>query len=106
MAPVEGTATPESVSTSPTPRPVTAARNPKWRSESVNTCGSLPRHLFTSRPVRLSAPMRGKRSEEHTSELQSRGQLVCRLLPQKTTSRARFSYDAAKHFSHPPRWDR
>src|SRR5690625_5638728 len=26
----------------------------------------------------------GRRSEEHTSELQSRGHLVCRLLPEKT----------------------
>src|SRR5690625_6884199 len=29
------------------------------------------------------------RSEEHTSELQSRGQLVCRLLPDKTKTRTR-----------------
>src|SRR5439155_23477541 len=29
---------------------------------------------------------RGKRSEEHTSELQSRGQLVCRHLPEKKKS--------------------
>src|SRR5690625_3724698 len=28
-----------------------------------------------------------QRSEEHTSELQSRGHLVCRLLPEKTTTR-------------------
>src|SRR5690625_5139871 len=28
---------------------------------------------------------RGRRSEEHTSELQSRGQLVCRLLLEKKT---------------------
>src|SRR5690625_7096984 len=34
--------------------------------------------------VRTAAPeVRGLRSEEHTSELQSRGHLVCRLPPEK-----------------------
>src|SRR5690625_5477321 len=32
---------------------------------------------------RPSRPRARPRSEEHTSELQSRGQLVCRLLPEK-----------------------
>src|SRR5207253_11491037 len=43
-----------------------------------------------SRPARCTASaymracrLRDLRSEEHTSELQSRGQLVCRLLPEK-----------------------
>src|SRR5437660_9120625 len=43
-------------------------------------------HLFGSyEPRRLSgrAERRGRRSEEHTSELQSRGHLVCRLLLEK-----------------------
>src|SRR5690625_5515055 len=31
----------------------------------------------------INSNMRGKRSEEHTSELQSRGHLVCRLLLEK-----------------------
>src|SRR5439155_15112991 len=34
-------------------------------------------------------PVSGARSEEHTSELQSRGQLVCRLLLEKTHERER-----------------
>src|SRR5690625_5690878 len=35
-------------------------------------------------PVKAALQMRGiERSEEHTSELQSRGQLVCRLLLEK-----------------------
>src|SRR5437870_11030351 len=34
-------------------------------------------------PARPRAPDRGGRSEEHTSELQSRGHLVCRLLLEK-----------------------
>src|SRR5215510_15722771 len=35
------------------------------------------------RPGRLTVRGRGHRSEEHTSELQSRGHLVCRLLLEK-----------------------
>src|SRR5437660_8572791 len=35
----------------------------------------------------LAAPLQARRSEEHTSELQSRGQLVCRLLLEKKTQR-------------------
>src|SRR5690625_6981528 len=34
-------------------------------------------------PNRLTSRFTGKRSEEHTSELQSRGHLVCRLLLEK-----------------------
>src|SRR5206468_11413526 len=33
--------------------------------------------------VKMNPPMLGKRSEEHTSELQSRSDLVCRLLLEK-----------------------
>src|SRR5690625_5550526 len=49
---------------------------------------AMPRLLLPSLQVNIRA-----RSEEHTSELQSRGQLVCRLLLEKKqkryTSRAR-----------------
>src|SRR5207253_4850881 len=34
-------------------------------------------------PAAFRAALSGLRSEEHTSELQSRGHLVCRLLPEK-----------------------
>src|SRR5690625_5745181 len=52
------------------------------------TCGcaspTCPRSMTPSRsatcPRRSSPPSRSTRSEEHTSELQSRGHLVCRLL--------------------------
>src|SRR5271157_6136710 len=46
---------------------------------------SLPLFPPTDRPVRKagSAQGRGSRSEEHTSELQSRPHLVCRLLLEK-----------------------
>src|SRR2546429_4254730 len=40
---------------------------------------SLPRHTRSGRRARLARP----RSEEHTSELQSRLHLVCRLLLEK-----------------------
>src|SRR5690625_6799948 len=45
----------------------------------VHPCGGSP-------TARSGAPMAASRSEEHTSELQSRGHLVCRLLLEKTNS--------------------
>src|SRR5439155_22862445 len=42
--------------------------------------GSRPHSLYTGTPRRFPAR---SRSEEHTSELQSRGHLVCRLLLEK-----------------------
>src|SRR5690625_5869966 len=51
--------------------------SPSWRlasiySDSSSSCASVARSRFCCR-----------RSEEHTSELQTRGQLVCRLLLEK-----------------------
>src|SRR3712207_9227110 len=43
----------------------------------------LARHLPPSAPQRAAAAPRQGRSEEHTSELQSRQYLVCRLLLEK-----------------------
>src|SRR6266508_6630374 len=48
-----------------------------WRG-SARSCGSTRRR---------SRPRSSTRSEEHTSELQSRGHLVCRLLIEKKTQR-------------------
>src|SRR6266487_6391081 len=42
-----------------------------------------PRRSAPRTPARSSAPSRGTRSEEHTSELQSPVHLVCRLLLEK-----------------------
>src|SRR5437870_2270499 len=42
--------------------------------------GQIPRADFLREAFRIKSA-RGIRSEEHTSELQSRGHLVCRLLP-------------------------
>src|SRR5690606_41830030 len=53
---------------------IRAARNAK-PSRSLSTCGSSQRS--------------GSRSEEHTSELQSRENLVCRLLLEKKKTKKR-----------------
>src|SRR2546430_12642082 len=44
-----------------------------------------------SRRHRARAPARGSRSEEHTSELQSQSNLVCRLLLEKKIAQPRIS---------------
>src|SRR5437870_8115173 len=49
-----------------------------------------PFHLNTVHPDEPRAPVGGTpRSEEHTSELQSRGHLVCRLLLEKKKNPSR-----------------
>src|SRR5207253_11137215 len=48
---------------------------------TIVTSGSSASLFTTSNPIPLEAPV--IRSEEHTSELQSRGHLVCRLLLEK-----------------------
>src|SRR3712207_8969556 len=50
---------------------------------------SCPRGLHTARPfakIVFKCKKRGPRSEEHTSELQSRQYLVCRLLLEKKSN--------------------
>src|SRR3712207_8320434 len=66
-------ATPAGVSSRPCP-----CRSPRARSRRPPPPPIRP----TSRP----APVRGPRSEEHTSELQSRQYLVCRLLLENKTA--------------------
>src|SRR5690625_5640640 len=48
---------------------------------------SPPIHTYISFPTRDIVTYVGYRSEEHTSELQSRGHLVCRLLLEKKNMR-------------------
>src|SRR5690625_5687219 len=60
-----------------------------WRSCSpaasatMVPCSSRSWTTSVSRASVRGGPGRGARSEEHTSELQSRGHLVCRLLLEK-----------------------
>src|SRR3712207_6850517 len=57
------------------------------RNSSASGASTRNATTPSSRQVRMvpqaSAPARGRRSEEHTSELQSRQYLVCRLLLEK-----------------------
>src|SRR2546429_4358785 len=59
----------------------------------------LPQNDHVLRAVRSAWKMRMARSEEHTSELQSRLHLVCRLLLEKKKTRAR-TYDAIPPILH------
>src|SRR2546430_8781009 len=61
----------------------------EWATPSERACRSRERHSAASRI--LASLSRGPRSEEHTSELQSQSNLVCRLLleKKKTAQRAR-----------------
>src|SRR2546422_6994445 len=58
----------------------TSSRSPTAPGTTATTVGSRGRAPAT---CRSSAPAPGSRSEEHTSELQSRLHLVCRLLLEK-----------------------
>src|SRR3989442_5887397 len=66
-----------------------AASRAGWRSSargwSIRAC------------CRTSATIRGSRSEEHTSELQSRPHLVCRLLLEKKKKIAASDYERAAY---------
>src|SRR2546426_7598623 len=61
---------------------------------SVRRCNGVSPST-TRRPPRFSSPARRARSEEHTSELQSPCNLVCRLLLEKKKNKR------YKHFSEP-----
>src|SRR2546429_6880438 len=54
----------------------------------------LPGSLIDTRPIKDLTPYENKRSEEHTSELQSRLHLVCRLLLEKKKNT-----DTTTHFT-------
>src|SRR5439155_7853690 len=60
-------------------------------------CPSLPDLNSSCAPMNKSLGLRGERtmgnrSEEHTSELQSRGHLVCRLLLEKKKQNVHMSF--------------
>src|SRR6266508_3028087 len=63
-----------------------AVDRPRQASAARRTASRGSRRLRTTRHARRAHPPawpRRRRSEEHTSELQSRGHLVCRLLLEK-----------------------
>src|SRR5437588_4822501 len=62
------------------PRQRTAGSSPGWRTRSRE---GAPRGRADRRPARPAVRRTGTRSEEHTSELQSHSDLVCRLLLEK-----------------------
>src|SRR5437660_7934796 len=81
---------------------------PIYRPAPVGRARRAAQHRDRSRaapPSRLersarARPRAGHRSEEHTSELQSRGQLVCRLLLEKKNTDMQHSCEATKlHFN-------
>src|SRR3712207_8219043 len=75
-------------------QPADAVRRPRPAAP-----GGLPAHR-PGRPVaRRLAGDHGGRSEEHTSELQSRQYLVCRLLLEKKKKLNTLSTKTAKHTS-------
>src|SRR5207253_11060339 len=65
-------------------------RAPTQRRLTIRRSAGSPRSTIVAQKT-ISAPTvwerasHQNRSEEHTSELQSRGHLVCRLLPEKKT---------------------
>src|SRR2546428_4234772 len=64
-------------------RPAALARRDRQRA-SRRAGASIP-----DPPVRPRRPRRNVRSEEHTSELQSRSDLVCRLLLEKKKKKSK-----------------
>src|SRR5690625_5948980 len=77
---------PPSGGSPPSPPPPPAGAAPPDGSVSVSTGTSSEATYPESVSPLIVASWR---SEEHTSELQSRGQLVCRLLPAKKTKSTR-----------------
>src|SRR5690606_41695606 len=55
---------------------------PAWSYQHQSGVALLGKHAFTNN-FYIHGPIRSLRSEEHTSELQSRENLVCRLLLEK-----------------------
>src|SRR5437660_2896904 len=60
-----------------------ASRFQAARASPSSPAGAEVFRARSGRPRKTSAPAGMDRSEEHTSELQSRGHLVCRLLLEK-----------------------
>src|SRR5690625_5527847 len=63
----------------------TLFRSPSLQELAIASSKSLPSSKFLVTPLVIPElkPAPAERSEEHTSELQSRGHIVCRLLLEK-----------------------
>src|SRR3712207_7768473 len=75
----------ESVLTDSLRRPAPRPRNSRLRCLLSEAVGLAPLRDWRGALGEFAAPAAGARSEEHTSELQSRQYLVCRLLLEKKT---------------------
>src|SRR5438067_7798288 len=73
-----------------------STRSPESPLQSCRRCWS-PRSAWSTPGSEHNAPCRGEagppRSEEHTSELQSRFELVCRLLLEKKNRKVKDVYN-------------
>src|SRR2546430_6123546 len=63
--------------------PYTTLFRSRSRSRRRRRCASVPGHRRRGRGRTVLKPRSAARSEEHTSELQSQSNLVCRLLLEK-----------------------
>src|SRR2546430_5078144 len=77
------------------------------RSPGARMSGFMPRHIEQparrhSNPARSNTSCRpsASRSEEHTSELQSQSNLVCRLLLEKKKKKKRWTLNIDTHTSY------
>src|SRR2546430_13124243 len=87
----------------------TLFRSRSRQAPALKTNGALLRSFLKQLPFTLTRAQtragqreRQLRSEEHTSELQSQSNLVCRLLLEKKTKRSPSIY--ALRPSHPTHW--
>src|SRR3712207_7253312 len=71
------------ISSGASSRARTSSSRPRRRSPSAVGGGRMPCTSPHRRSTRSCSPRASRRSEEHTSELQSRQYLVCRLLLEK-----------------------
>src|SRR5690606_39606562 len=65
------------------------------------TAHRQPRRLVRTRALHRHLPRAGARSEEHTSELQSRENLVCRLLLEKKKNKLKQKGGVAETHAEP-----
>src|SRR5690242_21272626 len=80
-----------------------AARPATWPPSKVATCRSIGVPIFTRWVLPCTRCSLAMRSEEHTSELQSHVNLVCRLLLEKKKERIRHYHADKAEPEHPER---